>query len=159
MPMKPQPSYGPGAEARMRQEEGQRTPMRPEIQESEMRLRLMEQEKIRQRQQASFQAQQQLRLRDDRARQSPYGSPKPPSALSGYISQSLKQPSPVPPPVSAGKSAASNPFDDDDDITGYDSSKDPFAADEPTPKKQLAAKVDAGNPFNEYDSNLDPFAE
>ncbi|EAT44793.1 AAEL003887-PA [Aedes aegypti] len=163
LPAKPQPSYGPGAEARIRQEEGQRSQARLDAQESEMRLRLMEQEQIRQRQQASLLAQQQLRLRDDRSpRRSPYGSPKPPSTLSNYTQQPVKQPSPVPPPTAANAMAAtaSNPFDEDDDMTGYDSAKNPFAADEPTPKKQAASsKADPGNPFEDYDSNLDPFAE
>lgn len=146
----PVPSnYGPGAEARIRQEEGRHAQLRLEAQESEMRLRLMEQERIRQRQQASLLAQQQLRLRDERSpKRSPYGSPKPPSALAKYPQQ--QQPAP---------SSAKNPFDEDEqDVTmKYDKSKDPFASAEPTPKKQQQAT----NPFEQdnYDSSLDPFAE
>lgn len=46
-----------------------------------------------------------------------------------------------------------NPFEDEDDIN-YDESKNPFAA-EDTDHKNTAA---AGNPFEEYDNNLNPFA-
>lgn len=144
---KTQLSYGPGAEARIRQEEGQRSQMRLEMQENEMRLRLVEQERIRQRQLA----QQQLRLRDERSpKRSPFGSPKPPSTLSNYPSQAVKQPSPLPPTAAA----SSNPFGEEEDVSGYDSAMDPFASDDPMPKKP-----DATHPFETYDSSLDPFAE
>lgn len=140
---KPYNSYGPGAEARLRQEEGRRMQARSEVQESEMRLRLMEQEKIRQRQQATVLAQQQMRLRDERSpKRSPFGSPRPPSTLSNP---------PVAKQTLAGQSK--NPFEGSDD--GYDTAKDPFASDDTSSKKQPSAS----NPFEEYDSSLDPFAE
>ncbi|XP_055606181.1 vacuolar protein sorting-associated protein 11 homolog [Uranotaenia lowii] len=147
-------AFGPGAEARIRQEESRHLQVRLEAQESEMRLRLLEQERIRQRQQATLLAQQQFRPRgeDRSSKLSPYGSPKPPSTLSNY-SAMPKQPSPIPsknPPA-----ATRNPFDEDEG-NDYDNSKDPFA-DDATPKKTAP---DAGNPFGEdYDSALDPFAE
>ncbi|XP_058823942.1 vacuolar protein sorting-associated protein 11 homolog [Topomyia yanbarensis] len=146
------PNYGVGAEARMRQEEGRHAQVRLEAQESEMRLRLMEQERIRQRQQAGLLVQQQLKLRDERSpNRSPYGSPKPP----GILANNAK------PMAAAGKkpvgAKASNPFDVDEDVTGYDDTKNPFAESEVVPSKKV---TDGGNPFEqEYDSSLDPFAE
>ncbi|XP_039431655.1 vacuolar protein sorting-associated protein 11 homolog [Culex pipiens pallens] len=154
----PYANYGPCAEARLRQDEGSRQ-LRLEAQEtSEMRLRLMEQERIRQRQQQAslVTTQQQLRLRDDRSpkrQQSPYGSPKPPSALA----QQQRAPAKV---------VAKNPFDDEGgEEVRYDKSKDPFASGEPTPTKKpsqvvAASATPASNPFEQdYDSSLDPFAD
>ncbi|XP_055550391.1 vacuolar protein sorting-associated protein 11 homolog [Wyeomyia smithii] len=145
--VKPYTNYGAGAEARMRQEEGRHAQVRLEAQESEMRLRLMEQERIRQRNQVALLAQQQLKLRDDRSpKRSPYGSPKPASTLANYRPQ----------PAAGKPTPAKNPFDEEEAPGGYDNTKNPFAADEPVAKK---AAADAGNPFEEYDSSLDPFAE
>lgn len=152
---KPLINYGAGAEARMRQDEGRNAQVRLEAQESEMRLRLMEQERIRQRNQAALLAQQQLKLRDDRSpKRSPYGSPKPPSALVNYPQAAVVPASGK--ATAPAAAAAKNPFDEEDDSGGYDNAKNPFAADEPVAKKA----TETGNPFEqEYDSNLDPFAE
>ncbi|XP_050089225.1 vacuolar protein sorting-associated protein 11 homolog [Anopheles aquasalis] len=167
-------NYGPGAEARMRQEEGRRL----DAQESQLRLRLEEQERLRQQrqQQTVAMAQQQMKLRDERNAKvaSPYGSPKPrssfplPTATSKPFS-----------PAGTGKSGASvvavvkNPFEEDDhqQSSQYDSTKNPFDEDTvpPATSKTKRPVVNAApapvgaNPFDEeeveYDSKLDPFAE
>ncbi|XP_053694260.1 vacuolar protein sorting-associated protein 11 homolog [Sabethes cyaneus] len=154
---KPYGNYGAGAEARMRQEEGRHAQVRLEAQESEMRLRLMEQERIRQRNQAALLVQQQLKLRDDRSpKRSPYGSPKPPSTLANYPQAVTSASGKVAVAVAPAPAAAKNPFEEEEDSVGYDNTKNPFAVDGAEAKKA----ADAGNPFEqEYDSNLDPFAE
>ena len=52
---------------------------------------------------------------------------------------------------------STNPFGDEDE-DGYDKSKNPFAEDE---DDENGAKVqsEVKNPFEEYDNNLNPFAE
>ncbi|KFB46003.1 AGAP002665-PA-like protein [Anopheles sinensis] len=169
----PSPSnYGAGAEARIRQEEGRLAgQVRLEPQESEMRLRLMEQERIRQRQQAANIVQQQMKIRDDRGpkTQSPYGSPKPSAAgfagSNPFEKKITVQPSkPFVPVAKPPAPAASNknPFDDGESMAGeaggeYDNTKNPFG-EEQTPG--AGGRGVASNPFEEeYDSKLDPFAE
>uniref|UniRef100_A0AAG5D1K0 Vacuolar protein sorting-associated protein 11 homolog n=2 Tax=Anopheles atroparvus TaxID=41427 RepID=A0AAG5D1K0_ANOAO len=166
----PGSNYGAGAEARLRQEEGRTGQARLEPQESEMRLRLMEQERIRQRQQAATIVQQQMKLRDDRVpmAHSPYGSPKPaanpfektvafqPSktyAAGGSAKEVVRSPAPVP--------SSKNPFDDGESAAAegaYDNTKNPFG--EETTSQLAGARPGASNPFEEeYDSQLDPFAD
>ncbi|XP_050072168.1 vacuolar protein sorting-associated protein 11 homolog [Anopheles maculipalpis] len=154
------------SEARLRQEEGRSAQIRIESQESEMRLRVMEQERIRQRQQAATIAQQQMKLRDDRSpkMQSPYGSPRP-AAMPDLSRQVLNPFEKANVPISSAKdiakipiaSTARNPFDEDETTGGYDSTKNPFDEGKPSKTDRSAA---AKNPFEEeYDSKLDPFAE
>ncbi|XP_053681436.1 vacuolar protein sorting-associated protein 11 homolog [Anopheles nili] len=153
-------TYGAGAEARLRQEEGRSAgQLRLEAQESEMRMRLVEQERIRQRQQAANIAQQQMKLRDDRPSrmQSPYGSPKPPMTVSGVPmvkGSSAKDIAKIP-----IASTARNPFDEDEGA--YDNTKNPFDEESvPAQPKPPSDRSAAKNPFEEeYDSKLDPFAE
>uniref|UniRef100_A0A182SC25 RING-type domain-containing protein n=1 Tax=Anopheles maculatus TaxID=74869 RepID=A0A182SC25_9DIPT len=163
------------SEARLRQDEGRSTQLRMEPQESEMRHRLMEQERMRQRQQAATIAQQQMLLRDDRSpkMQSPYGSPRP-TAVPDLSKQqanpfeksnvAIAKQSPI--VTSSAKdiakipiaTTARNPFDEDE-AAAYDNTKNPFdegmQGDSSVGKSQTAK-----NPFEEeYDSKLDPFAE
>lgn len=124
-------SYGAGAEAKIRIDEGIKSRLDPakRIPIPEGRMRLQEANKFSSSLEANM-----TRPKDIREK-SPFGSPK---KQSNAISKNITN------------QKAKNPFEDDD---GYDDSKNPFADDE-----KGEADADKNNPFGEYDNNLNPFA-
>ncbi len=131
-------SYGAGAEAKIRIDEGNTARSRQDparkIPIPEARMRLQETNKFSSSLEANITRPTNLRERSPRV--TPFGSPK--KSTSNSIAQSI------------ANQRAKNPFDEDD---GYDDAKNPFAEDDTD-----AADADKNNPFEEYDNNLNPFA-
>lgn len=135
--MNPFNSYGAGAEAKIRIDEGNATKSRLDpakrIPIPEGRMRLQEASKFSSSLEANISRSKDLREKSPKV--TPIGSPR---KQSNAISRNITN------------QKARNPFEDDE---GYDDSKNPFADDE---KDELNA--DVTNPFEEYDNNLNPFA-
>ncbi|KAJ0174764.1 hypothetical protein K1T71_009872 [Dendrolimus kikuchii] len=152
-PAQPQQTYGPGAEARLRLQEGQSkqvyVPNAPKqvppkgtsvVPIPEGRMRIMEQQMYSSSLEANLN-----RLEPIHKKPSPYQSP----SVSKKIIQDQPQSTGGSPKISAVADESKNPFDEGN----YDETKNPFAdevGDEPT------------NPFaddDEYDKNFNPFTK
>ncbi|KAJ6646297.1 Vacuolar protein sorting-associated protein 11 like [Pseudolycoriella hygida] len=130
-------NYGAGAEAKIRMDEGSTTKNRLDparkIPVPEARMRFQEANRFSTSLEANIT--RPPVVRDKSPRVTPFGSPK---KQSNSISKNIVN------------QRAKNPFEDGD---GYDDSKNPFAEDE-----KDGADAEQGNPFGEYDDNLNPFA-
>lgn len=133
-------SYGAGAEAKIRLDEGnsksRQDPAR-KIPIPEARMRLQETSQFSTSLEANMTRPTNI-IRERSPRVTPFGSPKRQNNPSNSISNNI------------ANQRAKNPFEDDE---GYDDTKNPFAEDE-----KDNADTDKSNPFEEYDNNLNPFA-
>lgn len=133
-------SYGAGAEAKIRIDEGNTTKNRVDparkIPIPEARMRLQETSKFSTSLEANIT--RPTNLRDRSPKVTPFGSPK---KQSNSIANNI-----------ANQQRAKNPFEDDAD-DGYDDAKNPFAEDE-----KDSGDADKINRLEEYDNNLNPFA-
>ncbi|XP_058057321.1 vacuolar protein sorting-associated protein 11 homolog [Anopheles bellator] len=130
-------TYGAGAEARLRQEEGRSRQLRQETQESETRFRVAQQELRRPRQL------HEPDVRIQRTRTTPSVNNRTAAIKNPFEEDE--------PERTASK-----------DAVQYDNTKNPFGEDTPPPRQAVVRPAAAAsNPFDdeEYDSKLDPFAE
>lgn len=128
-------SYGAGAEAKIRMDEGNTAKSRLDtarkIPIPEARMRLQEVNRFSTSLEANITRPPNPRERSPKV--TPFGSPmKQNNSISSNITNQR----------------AKNPFDDDE---GYDDAKNPFADDDKD-------GADKANPLEEYDNNLNPFA-
>uniref|UniRef100_A0A1B0CT92 Vacuolar protein sorting-associated protein 11 homolog n=2 Tax=Lutzomyia longipalpis TaxID=7200 RepID=A0A1B0CT92_LUTLO len=130
-------TYGTGAEARMRVQEIQSSKV--DIPIAEGRMRAQERQRNRENVYSSSLEANLTWRKDVNSKTPPIGSPRRPAT--NAISKNLATNKPK------------NPFDDDE--IEYDESKNPFAEDD---DGSLSVGNEAStNPFDDYDSNLNPF--
>ncbi|XP_059608812.1 vacuolar protein sorting-associated protein 11 homolog [Phlebotomus argentipes] len=133
-------SYGTGAEARMRVQEVQASG-KVDIPVAEGRMRVQERQKHRDNvYSSSLEANMTWGGKKDSARTPPVGSPR---RTANTISKNL-----------APNAKPNNPFEDE---IQYDDSKNPFADDDDEDEAPAMGKEASTNPFDDYDSNLNPF--
>lgn len=144
--LNPYNAFGPGAESKIRLKETnvRNNNMSSTIRAiplSEGRMRLQEQSRYSSSLEAniSYQTPVQPKVESSNLKKSKANATN--SISRNLVNKTLAKPS--------------NPFDEDDD---YDDTKNPFAEEAEAASENVKPNAGVGNPFGEYDSNLNPFS-